>query len=98
MALVLAYEEAKASQYRNEGNPNRGTKGGHMHTPFFGSRDTPDAPHAVYAEWDAERISRAHFHQNDQFQVVVGGKGRLGRHELCPYTVHFSRAYSPYGP
>src|SRR5262249_24189545 len=29
---------------------------------------------------------------------VVDGKGTLGRHEISPYTVHFARAYTPYGP
>jgi hypothetical protein len=43
------------------------------------------------------RIS-PHFHQVDQFQVVVGGTGLLGKHALVPGTVHYTDAYSPYGP
>jgi rubredoxin len=34
----------------------------------------------------------------DQFQVMVGGNGMLGKHPVPPCTVHFSRAYTPYGP
>src|SRR5262249_12744627 len=44
------------------------------------------------------RVSSAHFHIADQFQVVVAGKGKFGRHNVSPYTVHFSRAYTGYGP
>jgi rubredoxin len=28
----------------------------------------------------------------------VDGKFKIGRHELTPYCVHFTRAYTPYGP
>ena len=98
MALVLAFEDARTNQYRNPENVSKGIIGGNIHTPFFGSRDTPDFPHAALAQWDPGRVSRAHFHANDQFQVIVDGKGTLGRHELARYCVHFSRAYTPYGP
>ena len=39
-----------------------------------------------------------HFHGIDQFQVVVGGRGMLGKHEVQPVCVHFSKAYTGYGP
>ena len=39
-----------------------------------------------------------HFHDSDQFQIIVQGTGTLGRHELKPFTVHYSRAFTPYGP
>lgn len=41
---------------------------------------------------------QAHFHQADQFQVFVGGSGRIGTHPVRPLTVHFAGAHSPYGP
>jgi rubredoxin len=34
----------------------------------------------------------------DQFQVIVEGEGLMGRHHVQPGVVHFSRAYTPYGP
>lgn len=40
----------------------------------------------------------AHYHQADQFQVFVGGSGRIGTHPVRPLTVHFAGAHSPYGP
>src|SRR5262245_61882050 len=39
-----------------------------------------------------------HFHEITQYQVVVEGKGSIGRHALHPLTVHFTDAYTPYGP
>ena len=41
---------------------------------------------------------RAHFHAADQFQVIVGGSGRIGTHEVRAVTVHFAAAHSAYGP
>ena len=45
-----------------------------------------------------ERVIGPHFHENDQFQVVVSGGGVLGKHKLAVRAVHFSRAYTPSGP
>jgi hypothetical protein len=39
-----------------------------------------------------------HFHEITQYQVVVEGKGSIGQHALHPLTVHFTDAYTPYGP
>ncbi len=39
-----------------------------------------------------------HFHQVDQYQIVVGGSGSMGRHPLGPITVHYTNAYTGYGP
>lgn len=39
-----------------------------------------------------------HFHDVDQFQVVVYGKGRLGKKQLVPISIHYADAFTPYGP
>ena len=39
-----------------------------------------------------------HFHVEDEFQVIVAGGGRLGKHALDGVLVHFAEAYTPYGP
>lgn len=97
MALAIAFDTAKASQVRIEGDGS-GIIGGLSLTQFFGSRDNPDLPYAALVQFDPGGVSHAHFHIVDQFQVIVDGKGKLGRHDLTPYGVHFSRAYTPYGP
>jgi hypothetical protein len=60
----------------------------------------PDAlfPMAFLVEQDPGGTANAHFHRQDQFQLVVGGYGMLGRHEVRPVTVHFTGAHTAYGP
>ena len=60
----------------------------------------PDAlfPMAFLVEQDPGSTGNAHYHQQDQFQLVVGGHGTLGLHEVRPVTVHFTGAHTAYGP
>jgi rubredoxin len=97
MPLVVSYDEIKPESIRrNPGGPDRPASTNH---PFFrATPDTPDAPTAFLAQYDPGDKSCTHFHQVDQFQILVKGKGTLGRHEVAPYYVHFARAYTPYGP
>jgi rubredoxin len=66
---------------------------------FFGRSQNPEVPEAFVAEHDpGQRDYSSHFHTSDEFQVVLDGKGMMGRHHVSPYCVHFARAYTPYGP
>jgi len=68
-------------------------------TFFRQSAHTPIAPCATLNLRDIPgRIQKAHYHDCDSFQIFVGGKGKLGRRDVSPYCVHFTRAYTPYGP
>lgn len=98
MALAIAFDDVKNNQIRIEGNADRGTLGAALATDFFSTPDNAAAPHAALYEFEPGRVSHPHFHIVDQFQVIVGGKGKMGRHDLTTYGVHFSRAYTPYGP
>ena len=40
----------------------------------------------------------AHFHEPNQFQVFVGGKGRMGAYPAGPLTVQYANGHTPYGP
>lgn len=55
-------------------------------------------PMAFLVEQDPGTTAHAHFHQQDQFQLVVNGKGTVGLHDAGPVTVHFTGAYTAYGP
>ncbi len=89
---------------------NRRRTGNGWHTTFIGkNRNTlkegeapPDAnivyPMAFLVEKDAAAIVRPHFHAADQYQVVVQGGGRLASHEVASVAVHYTDAYSAYGP
>jgi hypothetical protein len=80
------------------------------HTLYIGTSrynmapGTPDPepgtlfPMAFLVEQDPGSTANAHYHQADQFQVVVAGYGTLGLHEVAPVTVHFTGAYTAYGP
>jgi hypothetical protein len=79
-------------------------------TPFIGkNRNTlregeapPSAgvlyPMAFLVEKDPHAVVRPHFHQADQYQVVVQGGGRLGQHDVGTVAVHYTDAWSAYGP
>jgi len=94
--MVVAYEDARAkAPLKRRNSKTKGTK-----TAFFEFGDNPELPHASLNQHDPghPHFSSAHFHVRDQFQVVTDGKFKIGRHELTPYCVHFTRAYTPYGP
>lgn len=55
-------------------------------------------PMAFLVEQPAGSVVQAHFHEANQFQIVVAGSGSLGKHALQPIAVHYSNAYSAYGP
>lgn len=56
------------------------------------------APHAFLIEQDPDTTILSHFHRQNQFQVIVGGGGFLGRHAVQPLLVHYAGAFTGYGP
>lgn len=56
------------------------------------------SPTAFLIEQPAHTVLPTHFHQQNQFQVMVDGGGTLGRHEIGPILVHYAGAYTGYGP
>ena len=58
-----------------------------------------DKPQAFLVERPyAGATIKPHFHDIDQFQVVVQGDGRIGKKEVKPVTFQYADAYTPYGP
>jgi hypothetical protein len=55
-------------------------------------------PMAFLVEKQAAAVVHPHFHQADQYQVVIRGSGRLGLHDVASVAVHYTDAYSAYGP
>jgi hypothetical protein len=89
---------------------NRRKTGNGWHTTFIGkNRNTlkegeaaPDAdvlyPMAFLVEKEPGAVVRPHFHSADQFQVITQGGGRLGLHDIATVAVHYTDAWSAYGP
>jgi len=67
---------------------------------YLGSPGVIDAgPQAFLVDrpYPGARID-PHFHDIDQFQVVVEGGCRMGRRPAGPVTFQYADAYTPYGP
>jgi hypothetical protein len=106
MTLVATAETARAN--RRRGSAPDGVT--FWHTLYLGTSrynmapGTPDPdpsalfPMAFLVEQDPGSTANAHYHQQDQFQLVVSGHGTLGLHDIAPVTVHFTGAYTAYGP
>jgi rubredoxin len=94
MPQIACYDEVKAQRKQRE------IPGGYAWRTNFlvASQGETDAPMAFLAERSPGRVIRPHFHDVDQFQVIVSGGGVLGKHGLAIHAVHFSRAHTPYGP
>ena len=93
MAATVAYDELTETRIHKE------VKGGsRWNTYFFQPAKGTRLPQAFLVENTPHRLLRTHYHDVDQFQVIVSGDGTLGKHSVRPYTVHFARAHTPYGP
>ena len=55
-------------------------------------------PMAFLVEKEPHAVTKPHFHEADQYQVIVQGGGRLGTHAVGTVAVHYTDAWSAYGP
>jgi len=56
------------------------------------------SPTVFLVEQPAGMVLPAHFHRNNQFQLIVGGAGKIGPAKLQPVTIHYAGANTAYGP
>jgi hypothetical protein len=94
---MLGTNELQQAHRRHLVLPN-GTgyfKGEYMLAPIEAGKPSP---HAFLIEQDPNTTILSHFHEQNQFQVIVGGSGTLGRHVVEPLLVHYAGAYTGYGP
>ena len=66
--------------------------------PGTESAAQPWHPQAFLVEQDPDSEILPHYHEEDEFQVVVEGGGSFGRHPVQPITVHFAGSHTGYGP
>ena len=96
MPQIASYDDVKANRIKREMPVGQGWRTNFLTHPE--GADVTEEPMGFLVEGNHERVIRPHFHENDQFQVIVSGGGALGKHNLVVNAVHFSRAYTPYGP
>jgi hypothetical protein len=65
---------------------------------FRGLLAKPEAPHGFLIQQTPNSEIPAHFHQVPQYQVIVHGGGRLGRHGVDGIALHYTDEYTAYGP
>lgn len=94
MAQLAAFKDVQAHRKQRE------IPGGYAWRTNFiqPPQGVVESPMAFLAEGTPGRVIRPHFHDCDQFQIIVSGGGTLGRHGLAIHAVHFSRAHTAYGP
>jgi hypothetical protein len=56
------------------------------------------SPQAIYVDQPPNSTIPRHYHDNAQFQVVIGGSGTLGHEALQPIAVHYAAHQTVYGP
>ena len=105
MTVAITAEAARASRRRGESNGST-----YWVTTFLGANRhtmpadaTPPSEDEIYpmaflVEQDPTKVVQPHFHQADQFQVIVGGAARIGTHDVEGVAVHFTSRFSAYGP
>ncbi len=65
---------------------------------FPGAVETPERPMALFVEQGPHSTIPSHFHLVNQFQVIIDGAGTLGKHQVQPWTVHYTNGFTGYGP
>jgi hypothetical protein len=66
---------------------------------YFNPTVGAPGPQGFLVEMPGPSINMAHFHEVDQFQLFFGSRGGwYKRHPLPALTVHYTDAYSTYGP
>jgi hypothetical protein len=90
---TVAISEARQVKVKRAGGVGR-------RMDYIGSPGTIDAnPQAFYVDrlYPEARID-PHFHDIDQFQIVVDGACHMGKKAADPVTFQYADAYTPYGP
>lgn len=62
------------------------------------TRDGALTPHAFFVHQDPNVVLDRHYHDAAEFQVIVGGSGKLGTHAVRPFSIHYASCQAVYGP
>src|ERR1700761_3918291 len=97
--MIQAVSGAVASLDRKTGKSG-GSGRTQWRTNFIGRRveQVADEPQAFLVDMDVNSIIVPHFHQTNQFQVMVAGHGTLGRNAAPLIALHYVDHHTAYGP
>jgi hypothetical protein len=105
MLLARSAEEARRNQRRIQVNGREYVLSAYIGAaPLRGmyvegnEANDDGLPQGFLVEQPPGSVTKPHFHEVNQFQVFVGGEGRLGKRTAGPLTVQYAGAHSPYGP
>jgi len=95
MIRFKSFDEARATRthkVNQEGRENW------ISRYFVATREEPAQPMGFLVEKKAHDVVYPHFHDVNQFQVIVGGYGKLGRFPVRPFSMHYTNGFTGYGP
>src|SRR6266404_5097233 len=95
MIAIASSQEAPREPFRPD-DPDSDIAG-HVSTFFGHNEELREGPQAVRVDITNGTVP-PHFHIVDQFQIIVGGHGTVGKHPVDPGTIHYTDGYTPYGP
>src|ERR1700723_580527 len=102
MMILTANSEVVRQARRKTGNGWVTTFMGENRNTLKPGQTPPEAgalyPMAFLVEKEPHAVTKPHFHEADQYQVIVQGGGRLGTHAVGTVAVHYTDAWSAYGP
>ncbi len=55
-------------------------------------------PQGFLVEQPSNAVTPPHFHDHEQFQVIVDGGGFMGKKAANPLSLHYAGGHTPYGP
>ena len=100
--ILTANSEVVRQARRKTGNGWLTTFIGENRNTLKQGQTAPEAgvlyPMAFLVEKEPHAVTKPHFHEADQYQVIVQGGGRLGTHGVGTVAVHYTDAWSAYGP
>lgn len=60
--------------------------------------DVDEGPNARIVKLEPRQELEAHFHTQNQWQIIVEGDGRIGDEAVQAVAVHYTEKNTPYGP
>lgn len=96
MQIVSGAEAKRGREYEL----TRETGRKQWRTQYIGTRTREIGlePQAFLAEMGANGLVVPHFHEVNQFQVLIAGSGSLGRSPITTIALHYADNHTAYGP